>query len=51
MINWIKWIFKIGWDKVSTESRLGKYGEIWITVYYKNRETGEVRQSTIPPVG
>jgi hypothetical protein len=47
----IKWLFKIGWRKVSQESWIGKSGGIWITNYYKNKKTGEIRRTTIPPGG
>lgn len=51
MKSWIKWIFKIGWKRIDSESWISKGGGVFISSTYKNIESGEIRVSTIPPVG
>lgn len=51
MKSYLKWLFKIGWTKIDSESWVCKGGEVFLSSLYKNDNTGEIRVSCIPPVG
>lgn len=50
MKNWIKWLFKIDWELIKSDSQYIKRGGVVVINTYRNIHTKEVKRSVSLPV-